>query len=99
MQRLEVSGAVRLIYVLLGVKRLRNPKIHYLVHKSLSARSMLIQYNYDKYNSSKQNITYCYCIVIIFYASSYRNMNYTTDHLYVLQSVLEILQSLILRRN
>jgi len=44
---------------------LRNPKIHYLVHKSLSVHNILIQYNYDKYNSNKQNITYCYCIVII----------------------------------
>ena len=33
---------------------LRNPKIYYLVNKSLSAHNILIKYMYDKYNYNKR---------------------------------------------
>ena len=44
MQRLEVSGALP-IYGSLGVKRLRDPKVHHRVHSSLSQIRILKQIN------------------------------------------------------
>ena len=64
-----VTVRPRNLTVVILVKKLisflGNPNIHYLVHKRLLVHSILIQYNYDKYDTNKQNITYCYCIVII----------------------------------